>query len=33
MDVLQYQKAKFNNSKLQLLLHQPNKYFPGGANG
>ena len=25
MNAFQYQKAKFNNAKTQLLLYQPNK--------
>ena len=27
MNVFQYQTAKFNNAKLQLLLHQSNNKF------
>ena len=26
-NVFQYQRAKFNNVKLQLLLHQPNNFL------
>ena len=29
-NVFQYQRAKFNNAKLQLLLHQPNRLLDPG---
>ena len=29
-NVFQYQREKFNNAKLQLLLHQPNRLLDPG---